>query len=104
MLLSLQSSAIRCFSAWILKGFRSAQRCFSACSFHMVVITVELTVIPFEATQRYMCSETCFKSVPNLIQTLMHEWGHSAALSALFRLRKQRLGQFGARLLYLHFR
>ena len=50
VLLSLQGSAVRCFSAWILQGFSSAARCFSACGLPPVVITVELCRIVCEAT------------------------------------------------------
>jgi hypothetical protein len=44
VLLSLPSSAVRCFSGWILKGFRIAARCFSACSLSPVEITMGLTM------------------------------------------------------------
>ena len=56
VLLSLQGSAVRCFSAWILKGFSSAARCFSACSLPTVVIIVGLIVIACEATRRRECA------------------------------------------------
>ena len=50
VLLSLQGSAVRCFSAWILQGFSSAARCFSACGLPSVVSIVELCRIVCEAT------------------------------------------------------